>query len=105
MFNIEDRNRVRDGLVEMARADHRLVAGALIGSTTDGGGDRWSDLDLTFGIADNTNVLDVLADWTTRLESEFSAVRLFDLPYQSTIYRVFLFPGSLQVDLSFTPEA
>jgi hypothetical protein len=105
MFTVEDRNRVRDRLVEMARADRRLAAGALIGSTTDGGGDRWSDLDLTFGIANNATLLDVLTDWTARLESEFDAVRLFDLPYQSTMYRVFLFPGNLQVDLSFTPEA
>jgi hypothetical protein len=89
----------------MARADHRLVAGALIGSTTAGGGDRWSDLDLTFGIADNASVQDVLANWTARVESELNAVRLFDLPYQSTIYSVFLFPGILQVDLSFTPGA
>ncbi len=105
MFTVEDRNRLRDHLAEMARADPRLVAGALIGSTTDDGGDRWSDLDLTFGIASNANLLDVLADWTARLEREFNAVRLFDLPYQSTMYRVFLFPGNLQVDLSFTPEA
>ena len=36
-------------------------------------------------------------------EFEFDAVSLFDLPFLSTLYRVFLFPGSLQVDLSFTP--
>jgi hypothetical protein len=35
---------------------------------------------------------------------EFDAVHLFDLPFQTTIYRVFLLPGNLQVDLSFTPE-
>ncbi len=105
MFTVEDHNRLRDHLVEMARADRRLVAGALIGSTTDARGDRWADMDLTFGIAGNANLLDVLADWTACLEGEFNAVRLFDLPHQSTMYRVFLFPGSLQVDLSFTPEA
>ena len=36
--------------------------------------------------------------------AEFDAVVLFDLPFQSTIYRVFLLPGALQVDLSFTSE-
>jgi hypothetical protein len=70
-----------------------------------GGGDSWSDLDLTFGLADNVNMVEVLADWTSRLENEFNAVRLFDLPYHSTMYRVFLLPGNLQVDLSFTPRA
>jgi hypothetical protein len=89
----------------MGKTDSRLVAGALIGSTTTDGGDRWSDLDLTFGLASHASLVDVLADWTARLQREFEAVHLFDLPYQSTVYRVFLFPGNLQVDLSFTPRS
>ncbi len=105
MFTIEERNRVRDRLVEIGRVDRRLVAGALIGASAAGGGDRWSDLDLTFGLADDAGMADVLADWTTRLQREFNAAHLFDLPYQSTMYRVFLLPGNLQVDLSFTPRA
>ncbi len=103
MFTVEERDRVRDLLVEMGRTDRRLVAGALIGSTAAGGGDRWSDLDLTFGLADNVILDEVLTDWTTRLKNQFGAVHLFDLPYLSTMYRVFLLPGNLQVDLSFTP--
>lgn len=103
MFSVEDRERVRDRIVEMSRTDPRLVAGALIGSTSGGRGDRWSDLDLTFGLADNASIDDVLADWTKRLGVEFGAVHLFELPHLSTIYRVFLLPGNLQVDLSFTP--
>ena len=103
MFDVMERERVRDRLVEMSKSDPRLVAGALIGSTAADGGDRWSDLDLTFGLADNANIEDVLEDWTVRLAKEFVAVHLFDLPYLSTTYRVFLFPGNLQVDLSFTP--
>ncbi len=105
MFTVEERNRVRDRLVEMGRTDRRLVAGALIGASAAGGGNRWSDLDLTFGLADNATLADVLADWTTRLQRKFDAVHLFDLPYLSTMYRVFLLPGNLQVDLSFTPRA
>jgi hypothetical protein len=104
MFTVEERDRVRDHLVEMARKDRRLVAGALIGSTSGDDADRWSDLDITFGLADNAILADVIADWTARVQREFDAVHLFDLPYQSTIYRVFLFPGNLQVDLSFTPR-
>src|SRR2546425_1070589 len=103
MFTVEERDRVRNRLVEMSRKDPRLVAGALIGSTAAGGGDRWSDLDLTFGLVDGGTVENVLADWTTHLVSEFGAVHLFDLPYLSTVYRVFLLPGNMQVDLSFTP--
>src|SRR5207249_4693131 len=42
-------------------------------------------------------------DWTREIEREFDVAHLFDLPYQSTMYRVFLLPNDLQVDLSFTP--
>src|SRR5438128_5753587 len=80
MFTVEERDRVRDRLVQMSRADPRLVAGALIGSTAGGGGDRWSDLDLTFGLADGVAIGDVLADWTTRFDNEFNAIPIFDLP-------------------------
>src|SRR5947209_8666579 len=51
MFTVEERDRVRNRVVQMSRADPRLVAGALVGSTAGGGGDQWSDLDLTFGLA------------------------------------------------------
>jgi hypothetical protein len=102
MFTVEERERIRDRIVQMSREDKRLIAGALIGSTV-AGGDRWSDLDLTFGLADHAALDDVLADWKTRLASEFGAVHLMDLPSLSTVYRVFLLPNNLQVDLSFTP--
>src|SRR2546426_7904103 len=104
MFTVEERDRVRNRVVQMSRADPRLVGGALIGSTASGSGDRWSDLDLTFGVADGAAIEDVLADWTARLVNEFDAVHIFDLPHLSTICRVFLLPSNLQVDLSFTPR-
>jgi len=103
MFTVEERDRVRDRIVQMSRADPHLVAGALVGSTARGRGDRWSDLDLTFGLADGAAIDDVLADWTARLANEFHAISIFDLPHLSTVYRVFLLPNNLQVDLSFTP--
>jgi hypothetical protein len=103
VFRVAERDRVRDRLLEMARADSRIVAGAMVGSLALGGGDRWSDLDLTFGLAPGAKPADVLAEWTPALGREFGAVHLFDLPFLSSLYRVFLFPGSLQVDVSFTP--
>ena len=39
------------------------------------------------------------------LACDLLAAHLFDLPVGTTIYRVFLLPGNLQVDLSFTPES
>jgi hypothetical protein len=104
LFTAEDRGRIRSRLEEMGRSDSRLVSGALIGATASGG-DQWSDIDLTFGLAQSVKLGEVLDDWTARLEREFDAVPLFDLPHMSTVYRVFLFPGNLQVDLSFTPGA
>ncbi|HEY6866444.1 MAG TPA: nucleotidyltransferase domain-containing protein [Candidatus Eisenbacteria bacterium] len=96
---------MRDRLLEMARADARVTAGAIVGSLAGDGGDRWSDLDLSFGLAPGATPAGLLTEWTPRLERELGAVPLFDLPFQSSLYRVFLLPGQLQVDLSFTPGA
>jgi hypothetical protein len=104
MYSIADRDRVRDLLVEKARADPLIVSAALVGSTV-AGGDRWSDLDLTFGVARGVPIESALARWTQDMVADFDAVVLFDLPVASTIYRVFLLPGALQVDLSFAPAA
>ena len=105
MFSVEDRERARDRVLALADADERVVAGAVVGSLAEGPGDRWSDLDLTFAVADGVEVTDVLADWTLTLVDELDAVHLFDLPHGASIYRVFLLPGCLQLDLSFTPAA
>ena len=105
MFGVEDRDRAHDRVLEMASTDSRVVAGAVLGSLALGEGDRWSDLDLMFAIADGVPVADVLADWTRSLADDLHAVHLFDLPAAATIYRVFVLPGCLQLDLSFTPAA
>jgi hypothetical protein len=104
VFTVEERDRVRDHVLELAKADARVVAGAAVGSLT-GKGDRLSDLDLTFGVADGVALEDVLEDWTRDFVGAFDAAHLFDLPSGSTIYRVFLLPSCLQVDLSFAPAA
>jgi hypothetical protein len=103
LFSVDDRDRVRDRVLEWAAADERVVAGAVVGSLAHDDGDRWSDLDLTFGVAEAHPIRDVLEDWSRRLVDELDAVFLFDLPSGPSIYRVFLLPGCLQFDLSFTP--
>src|SRR2546423_4987102 len=105
MFTVRERDRVRDRVLELAASDARVVAGAVVGSLAHDEGDRWSDLDLTFAVADNLPILDVLEDWTRNLVEEFDAAHLFDLPSGASIYRVFLLPGCLQFDLSFTPAS
>ena len=105
MFSINDRNLVRDRVLQMAESDSRVVAGAAVGSLALGEGDRWSDLDLTFAVKDDAPMFDVLDEWTQSLVDEFDAAHLFDLPSGPSIYRVFLLPGCLQFDLSFTPTS
>lgn len=105
MYTIEDRNHVRERILQLAAADARVVAGAVVGSLALSDGDRWSDLDLTFAVADEYSMLDVLAEWTRTICEEFNAVHLFDLPSGPSTYRVFLLPGCLQFDLSFTPAS
>jgi len=105
MFTVEQRDALRDHVLRLAQADERVVAGAVVGSLAFDGGDRFSDLDLTFGITDHVLVADVLTDWTRTLGDELEAVQLFDLEHGPTIYRVFLLPDALQFDLSMTPAA
>jgi len=89
----------------LAEADPRVVAAAVVGGLAAGAGDRWSDLDLTFAVDDAVPVDDVLGDWTRKVAVALDAVHLFDLPAGAAIYRVFLLPGCLQVDLSFAPAS
>jgi hypothetical protein len=105
VFSAEDRDRIRDRVLAFAESDERIVAGAVVGSLALNEGDRWSDLDLTFGVADKYSIFDVLEDWTRQIVDEFDASHLFDLPSGASIYRVFLLPGCLQFDLSFTPAS
>jgi predicted nucleotidyltransferase len=104
-FTPEERSRVRERLLELARADGEIVAAAILGSHVAGREDRWSDVDLSLAVAEGATVAASLAKWTAIVEREFGVVHHFDLRKRSTVYRVFLLPNGLQVDLSFTPAA
>jgi hypothetical protein len=105
VFTVEQRDALRDRVLRLAEDDDRIVAGAAVGSLAVDGGDRFSDLDLTFGIADHIEVAHVLDDWTRTLFDERDAVQLAELERGPTTYRVFLLPDALQLDLSMTPAA
>jgi len=105
VFTVEQRDALRERVLELAQADDRVVAGAAIGSLALGGGDAYSDLDLTFAVSDDAAVSAVLDDWSGTLADELAAVRLVDLERAPTIYRVFLLPDALQFDLSLTPAS
>jgi hypothetical protein len=105
VFTVAQRDAVRERLLRLAEGDERVVAGAAVGSLAVDSGDRFSDLDLTFGIDDRVPVADVLDDWTRTLVDELDAVHLADLERGPTTYRVFLLPDALQFDLSMTSAA
>jgi hypothetical protein len=103
MFTVEARDRVRERLLELAEADPGVVAAAVTGSLAVGAGDRWSDVDLALAI--DGELPAVLERWTGLLVRDFGALHHWDLPWGSTVFRVFLLPGCLEVDLAFTPAA
>lgn len=103
MFDLEERRGVRERLLAAARQDPGIVAAAITGSDALDAADRWSDIDLALAIPDRPGA--VLQRWTALLYQDFAAVHHWDLPSGLTIYRVFLLPGWLEVDIAFTPEA
>src|SRR6266436_4086769 len=103
MFTVEQRDALRKRILAIARYDTRVAAGAAVGSLALGGGDRHSDLDLTFAVADGVPIAEVFEDWTRTLRGELGAVHLLDLERAPTTYRVFLLANLLQFDLSLTP--
>jgi hypothetical protein len=105
VFTVAQRDALYEHLLRLAEQDAHVVAAAAVGSLAVDGGDRFSDVDLTFGIADHVPVAQVLNAWTRTLIDQLDAVHLADLQRGPTTYRVFLFPDALQVDLSMTPAA
>src|SRR2546427_7507668 len=105
MFTPEQRAHVRERVLELARADARISGGAITGSAAAEAEDRWSDIDLSFGVIDDVEPESVLADWTEALGGELGILHHWDLRSVPTIYRVFLLPGGLELDVAVTPAA
>jgi len=105
MFTVEERDALLERVLRDAVEDERVVAGAVVGSLAVDDADRFSDVDLTFSVADHVRVADVLEDWARTLIDELDAVPLAELERGPTTYRVFLLPDALQLDLSMTPAA
>jgi hypothetical protein len=64
MFTEADRDRVWARLLDRARGDRRLTGAVITGSASRGAEDRWSDVDLFFGVAAEIALEDVLGDWS-----------------------------------------
>ncbi len=104
MFMAAERDHMRQCVLDLARSDPRVTAGALTGSAAVDNMDAWSDIDLAFAIADGVSPETVLQDWTAAFGRDFDAVHHFDLRAGTSIFRVFLLPSGLEIDVSVTPE-
>jgi hypothetical protein len=103
MFVHEDRDRIRNRVLALARDDRRISGGAVTGSYVIGAEDHWSDVDTAFGYREGVDPRKILDDWTRVLETELNIVHSFDLSRGETHYRVFLLSSTLEVDISLTP--
>jgi hypothetical protein len=105
MFTPEERAHLRFDLLEYAARDCRISGAAITGSGANEQEDQWSDIDLAFGLVDTAELPNVLSDWTARMYNQHLAVHHLDVKSGAWIYRVFLLPSTLQVDLAFVPGA
>ena len=105
MFTPEERERLRSELLERAAKDQRISGAAITGSAAASREDRWSDIDLAFGVKDAGELPNVLSDWTAHMYDQHLALHHLDVNAGAWIYRVFLLPSTLQVDLAFVPAA
>jgi len=101
MFTPEERACLRSDILQRAASDRRISGAAITGSAAAGREDVWSDVDLAFGIADESALPSVLVDWTAYMYVQHSAVHHVDVNSGAWTYRVFLLASTLQVDLAF----
>lgn len=103
-FTVEERFQLKSRLLEFAAVDPRLSGAAVTGSAAAGREDRWSDIDLAFGVSDPALVSAVLSDCSDFMYAQ-GALHHHDVRAGAWIYRVFFLPGGLQVDLAFVEKA
>jgi predicted nucleotidyltransferase len=104
MFTGFERSALRDWLILLARADTEVTAAAVLGSGADGHEDQWSDIDLALRLAPGQDPAAVANRWSKRLGERVQPITHMDLWSSGALYRVFLLPGTLQLDLSFWPN-
>jgi len=90
MFTPDERDRLREHLLQYGAADKRISGAAITGSAAGPGHDRWSDIDLAFGVSDPAEVPHALSDWTAHMVEHWQALHHFDVKSGAWIYRVFL---------------
>lgn len=104
MFTEKYRESVRNEIINQVRTDPQIFSAASIGSYARNEVDQYSDIDLTFGMAESLEVNSKLNEYKGYIKKAFRGEFLFQLKQDFTLYGVFILPGCLQVDLSFTPQ-
>jgi predicted nucleotidyltransferase len=105
VFTVEDRERIREELMDAARASAATVGAALVGSAARGAEDAWSDIDLALQLAPEADEPAVVEEWSALIAERFGLADRFDVFAAERVrYRVFLLPSSLQIDVSFWPH-
>lgn len=79
MFTPEGRSRLRSELLERAATDPRICVAAITGSAVLEHEDRWSDIDLAFGIVDEADLDMILSDWTDFMYATHLALHHLDV--------------------------
>lgn len=92
-------------LLAYAANDPHIASAAITGSAALEREDSWSDIDLAFGVKQGAERSDVLSEWTKRMYDLYGALHHLDVQAGAWIYRVFLLPSTLQVDLAFVAES
>src|SRR6185369_3361715 len=105
MFTVEERACLRSDLLEYAASDQRISGAAITGSAAAEREDRWSDIDLAFGVRGTVELSEVLSDWTAHMYGQHRALHHVDVSAGAWIYRVFILESTLQVDLAFVPAS
>lgn len=103
MFASDWREQTRTELLNKAKSDSRITGGAITGSASVNQLDKWSDIDLAFGVTDSSELQATLEFYTEVMYTDYGAIHHLDVTSGAWIYRVFLLSNTLQVDLAFVP--
>jgi hypothetical protein len=105
VFSAQERDAVRAAILEAAQSDDRVSGGAITGSAAGGTEDKWSDVDVAFGVRQGASIDSLLADFTDLMYWRLGALHHVDVRAGNWIYRVFLLATTLQVDIAVAPQS
>lgn len=88
VFDIEDREALREQIVERARDDASITACAVLGSAARGEEDAWSDVDIALQVSERAGLNDVATEWTAWLKSYVDVADTLDVHGSGALYRV-----------------